>query len=46
MGTLSKAIGSVGGYVAGSKTLIDFLKIEQDLLFLILHYQLRLYQQV
>lgn len=26
MGTLSKAIGSVGGYVAGSKTLIDFLK--------------------
>ena len=34
------------GYVAGSKTLIDFLKIEQDLLFLILHYQLRLYQQV
>jgi len=26
MGTLSKAIGSVGGYVAGSSELIDFLK--------------------
>lgn len=26
MGTLSKAIGSVGGYVAGSKKLIDYLK--------------------
>ena len=26
MGTLSKAIGSVGGYVAGSKELIDYLK--------------------
>jgi len=25
MGTLSKAIGSYGGYVAGSKTLIDFI---------------------
>ena len=26
MGTLSKAIGSLGGYVAGSHSLIDFLK--------------------
>ncbi|HHP7229483.1 MAG TPA: 8-amino-7-oxononanoate synthase [Xenococcaceae cyanobacterium] len=26
MGTLSKALGSLGGYVAGSKDLIDFLK--------------------
>ena len=26
MGTLSKAVGSVGGYVAGSYELIDFLK--------------------
>ena len=26
MGTLSKAVGSVGGYVAGSRKLIDFLK--------------------
>ena len=26
MGTLSKAVGSVGGYVAGSKVFIDFLK--------------------
>ena len=26
MGTLSKAVGSIGGYVAGSKELIDFLK--------------------
>lgn len=26
MGTLSKAVGSIGGYVAGSKNLIDFLK--------------------
>lgn len=27
MGTLSKAVGSVGGYVAGSKLLIDWLKL-------------------
>ena len=26
MGTLSKAVGSIGGYVAGSDELIDFLK--------------------
>jgi 8-amino-7-oxononanoate synthase len=26
MGTLSKAVGSIGGYVAGSRDLIDFLK--------------------
>lgn len=27
MGTLSKAIGSIGGYIVGSKDLIDFLRV-------------------
>ena len=27
MGTLSKAIGSIGGYITGSKDLIDFLRV-------------------
>ena len=26
MGTLSKALGSLGGYITGSRTLIDFLR--------------------
>ncbi len=30
IGTLSKAIGVVGGYVAGTKELIDWLKYNHD----------------